>query len=162
MHLGRNPGNAAWKYLPRLSGELLQYFRISVNNLFHRQIKTTTRHDPVRTSKICPTFFILWFHESILIGLQAFCRSPVQMPPSQPHSGFTTRPAILSLSCQRNSRCKVRRFRNGLNLTFSKRPGVSKLFVLRVVTYRDVGLPSAFASVHSRVIMSRGMVVVLQ
>ncbi len=60
---------------------------------------------------------------------------------------------------QRFSRCTVRRLRKGLNLTFSKRPGVRRLFLLRVVTYCDGCFPSALASVHSMIITSLGMVV---
>lgn len=35
---------------------------------------------------------------------------------------------------QRSSRWRVRRLRKGLNFTFSRRPGVRRLFLLRVVT----------------------------
>src|SRR5438128_2814483 len=52
------------------------------------------------------------------------------------------------------SRCKVCRFKNGLYFFFSSRLGVRGLFLFRVVIQRDGGLPSAFASVHSSVIIS--------
>jgi hypothetical protein len=55
------------------------------------------------------------------------------------------------------SRCKVWRRRKGLYFFFSKRPGVFGLFLFRVLTYRETGLPSPFASVHSRMMMSLGI-----
>jgi hypothetical protein len=55
------------------------------------------------------------------------------------------------------SRCKVWRRRKGLYFLFSKRPGVFGLFLFRVLTYRETGLPSAFASVHSKTMISRGI-----
>ena len=51
----------------------------------------------------------------------------------------------------------VRFFIAGLNFTFSRRPGVRTLFLFRVVTYRDGFTPAARASVHSRIMISRGM-----
>jgi hypothetical protein len=51
----------------------------------------------------------------------------------------------------------VWRRRKGLYFFFSKRPGVFGLFLFRVLTYRETGLPSAFASVHSRMMMSLGI-----
>src|SRR6266576_4098040 len=52
------------------------------------------------------------------------------------------------------SRWSVCRFRNGLYFFFSSRLGVRGLFLFRVVMYREGGFPSAFASVHSSVIIS--------
>src|SRR5437764_535107 len=55
------------------------------------------------------------------------------------------------------SRCKVWRRKNGLYFFFSSRFGVRGLFLFRVVMYRETGLPSAFASVHSRITISCGI-----
>src|SRR5215470_11866085 len=52
------------------------------------------------------------------------------------------------------SRWSVCRRRNGLYFFFSSRFGVRGLFLFRVVMYREGGLPSAFASVHSRMTIS--------
>ena len=49
----------------------------------------------------------------------------------------------------------------GLYFFFSSRFGVRGLFLLRVEMYRERGLPSAFASVHSRMTKSWAMVLIL-
>src|SRR6266702_4738580 len=59
------------------------------------------------------------------------------------------------------SRWSVCRFRNGLYFFFSSRLGVRGLFLFRVVMYRETGLSSAFASVHSRVIISCAIWIIL-
>src|ERR1700751_2135571 len=59
------------------------------------------------------------------------------------------------------SRCKVCRRKNGLYFFFSSRFGVRGLFLLRVVMYREGGLPNAFASVHARTIISCAIFVTL-
>jgi len=53
------------------------------------------------------------------------------------------------------SRCRVCRFRKGLYFINSRRSVVFFLFL--VVTYREGGLPSFRASVHSRMMISRGI-----
>src|SRR5271166_2713922 len=74
---------------------------------------------------------------------------------------FDRRLAVFGSIVYLTSRCRVRRWRKGLYFFFSRRPGVLGLFLFRVVTYRETGLPSALASVHSRVMISLGMTATL-
>ena len=129
MNLGRDSGYPPRKNLSGICSEKRKHFRILVVNLLNLNIKATPWHLAVGTAQIVSSLFCLRFHR-VLIYFQINYR---------------------------NSRWSVRRLRNGLYFTFSSRPGVRRLFLFRVVTYRDGGEPASRASVHSSIIVSRAI-----